>query len=256
MDENNNIPKNENISENITEGSAEETEEVSSEAEKSEEQAPHAGLSILRDMVDWLETFAFAFAFVIIVFTFMFKIVTVEGRSMHYTLDEGDKLIISDMFYEPKYGDIVVIQEDYRRDTPIIKRVIATEGQSVKIDFDAWAVYVDGELLDEPYVNTDEKNEGYAMDRFGCVEEFTVAKGHVFVMGDNRNNSADSRGKEYTLQDDGSYLYTGYSEDEILGRVVLRLTPFDKFGSVHPATDEQKDEIRAIWEKKNKGYLG
>ncbi len=256
MDENNNIPENEDLQEITEETVGENAEEAQEPSEKSEENAGHTGLSILRDMIDWLETFAFAFAFVIIVFTFMFKIVTVEGRSMHYTLDEGDKLIISDMFYEPKYGDIVVIQEDYRRDTPIIKRVIATEGQTVKMDFDSWAVYVDGELLDEPYVNTDEKNEGYAMDRFGCVEEFTVAKGHVFVMGDNRNNSADSRGKEYTLQDDGSYLYTGYSEDEILGRVVLRLTPFDKFGNVRPATEEQKEEIKAIWEKKNKGYLG
>jgi DNA gyrase subunit A len=87
MEENkNNIPENEDLQE-ITE----ETQEAPSE--EPNENSPHPGLSILRDMVDWLETFAFAFAFVIIVFTFMFKIVTVEGRSMHYTLDEGDKLI-------------------------------------------------------------------------------------------------------------------------------------------------------------------
>lgn len=249
MEENKNIPEEENINEEVCEA----TEEADISAEETEEPAEeksHQGLSLLKSIIDWLETFAFAFAFVIIVFTFMFKIVTVEGRSMHYTLDQDDKLIISDMFYEPEYGDIVVIQEDYRRNEPIIKRVIATEGQKVKIDFATWAVYVDGVLLDEPYVNYDDKNLGLPMYSSNCVEEFTVAPHHVFVMGDNRNNSADSRGKEYTLQDDGTYLYTGYSEDEILGRVLFRLTPFNKFGAVKPATEADisairiKDEIR------------
>jgi signal peptidase I len=214
------------------------------ENENLNEPEKKPGLRFLKEIIDWLETFAFAFAFVIVVFTFMFKIVTVEGRSMHYTLDEGDKLIITDMFYTPKTGDIVVIQEPYRYDKPIIKRVIATEGQKVKIDYDKWAVYVDGVLLDEPYVNIDEKNEGYRMENFGCVEEFTVAQDNVFVMGDNRNNSSDSRTKEYTLQENGSYLYTGYTEEEILGRVIIRLTPFDKFGKISPATEDQIAEIK------------
>ena len=212
--------------------------------EPIEKKGPHRGLHFLREIIDWLETFAFAFAFVIVVFTFMFKIVTVEGRSMHYTLDHGDKLIITDMFYKPECGDIVVIQEPHRFDSPIIKRVIATEGQKVKIDFDTWAVYVDDVLLDEPYVNYDDRNEGFAMDHFGCVSEFTVAEDNVFVMGDNRNNSSDSRIKDFILQDDGSYLYKGFTEDEILGKVIIRLTPFDKFGNVKPATDAQIEKIK------------
>ena len=213
-----------------------------------EEKTPRGGLRFLKEIIDWLETFALAFAFVVVVFTFMFKIVTVEGRSMHYTLDHGDKLIITDMFYQPERGDIVVIQEPHRPGSPIIKRVIATEGQKVKIDFDTWAVYVDGELLDEPYVNYDDRNEGFPMDHFGCVSEFTVAEDNVFVMGDNRNNSSDSRMKQFILQEDGSFLYKGFTEDEILGKVIVRLTPFDKFGSVKPATEEQ---IAKIKEQKN-----
>ena len=111
------------------------------------------GKRLLRTVFEWIETLAFAFIFVLVVFTFALKIVTVDGSSMNHTLINGEKLIISNLFYEPKTGDIVIVSRERYDQSPIVKRVIATEGQKVEIDYESWQVTVDGVLLDEPYVN-------------------------------------------------------------------------------------------------------
>ena len=120
----------------------------------------------------------------------VFRVVVVSGPSMMQTLKNGDALILlSNVFYKsPKYGDIVVASKDsFKNGEPIIKRVIATEGQTVDIDFDKGIVYVDGVALDEPYTNTTTNLfEGAAFPQL-------VKEGCVFVLGDNRNDSMDSR---------------------------------------------------------------
>ena len=185
-----------------------------------------------RSLFDWLETFAFAFAFVLILFTFLMKIVTVDGDSMNYTLTDGDRLIISNAAYKPEYGDIVVISNE-RTEKPIIKRVIATEGQKVEINFNTWEIKVDGTVLDEPYINNEDQLEGLPLHSEWCVPSFVVGENQVFALGDNRNRSSDSRHYgNYEMQDDGSFVYSGFSEDDILGRVLIRITPFDKFGAI------------------------
>lgn len=181
---------------------------------------------------DYVETFCAALAVLLVVFLFIFRYTAVEGDSMLPTLHGGessnhaDRLIISDLFYTPKTGDIVVVMTN-ASDYPLIKRVIATEGQTVRINFNTWEVTVDGVTLDETYIRKIENapmasgnmRSMYGIDANG-VCEFTVSKGKVFVMGDNRNNSKDSR-------------YQGVGEqdvDHILGRVILRLYPFSEFG--------------------------
>ena len=140
----------------------------------------------------------------------------VDGESMEDTLYEGQALIISKLSYTPKTNDIIVFQlpaSKYKE--PMVKRVIATEGQVVDIDFYNWKVYVDGVALDE-------YEEGAVMLMSSYTFPYTVPKGKIFVMGDNRNESLDSRSSEIGPVD------TRY----LLGRVIFRLTPLSKLGPV------------------------
>ena len=166
---------------------------------------------------DWLQCVVAALVACILIFVFVGRTVGVEGISMQQTLLEGDRLIISRLFYTPKYGDIVVLRKDAFKDEPIIKRVIATEGQTVDIDFAAGIVYVDGVALDEPYANTPTNV------REDFTEPVTVPEGCVFVMGDNRNHSTDSRTEVIGCVD------TRY----ILGKALFRLTPLERIGSIY-----------------------
>lgn len=156
---------------------------------------------------------------VLLLFSLCFRIVVVSGPSMNDTLYDGDwLLVLGNIFYsEPKQGDIVVASKDaFDNGTPIIKRVIATEGQQVDIDFDAGIVYVDGQPLSETYTRTPTNlDEGVAFP-------LTVEDGCVFVMGDNRNASKDSRSNEIGLVD----------EREILGKAIFLVIPGTNKGLV------------------------
>lgn len=176
-------------------------------------------------LYEYVETFSYALALMVLLFLFVFRYVQVDGDSMKHTLHNEDKLIISNLFYTPKTGDIVVINPESHiaSQKPIIKRVIATEGQTVRIDYENWAVYVDGVKLDEPYIEPMHSEERYKygedvsmrIDSNKYLSEFTVGEGKVFVMGDNRNHSKDSRSNEYGEM----------GENRILGRVVIRISP-------------------------------
>lgn len=179
---------------------------------------------------DWVETFCYAMALMVVLFLLVCRYVTVDGDSMRETLHDSDKLIISDLGYTPETGDIVVVKVPAYQN-PIIKRVIATEGQEVEIDFENWTVKVDGVLLEEDYINRDVNYDGINDDHLQWmagpqtnerVLRFTVEPGKLFVMGDNRNHSTDSRFSIVGQVD----------ERQVLGRVLLRLFPFSAFGTV------------------------
>ena len=169
---------------------------------------------------DWLEVISFSIAIVLFIFTFVGRLTTVDGDSMYPTLKHKEHLIISNLFYEPAQGDIVVVQEQNGFFSgPIVKRIIAKGGQTVKFDFENWKVWVDGELLEEDYINY---QPWTSMKSDGCPEELTVPEGYLFVMGDNRHGSTDSR----------NMAIVGFvSEDEVMGRVILRVT--GRFGKVN-----------------------
>ena len=114
---------------------------------------------------DWVETFCYAMALMVVLFLLVCRYVTVDGDSMRETLHHRDKLIISDLGYTPETGDIVVVKVPAYQN-PIIKRVIATEGQEVEIDFENWTVKVDGVLLEEDYINRDVDYNGVNDDRY------------------------------------------------------------------------------------------
>ena len=134
------------------------------------------------------------------------------------TLQNGERLVISNLFYEPTAGDIVVLcgEADREEGKNLIKRIIATEGQIIDIDFEAGEVYVDGQKLDEPYIL-----EQTYLDE-GTEFPLTVPEGEIFVMGDNRNGSRDSR----------SLTVGTVKEEYIVGRVLFRFFPFDRFGKI------------------------
>lgn len=187
-----------------------------------------------KDIFDWIEVLVQAILAVILCFSFLFRIATVEGDSMLDTLHDTERVVITNMFYTPKAGDIVVISRNKEnsvfdedlQNKPIIKRIIATEGQTVDIDFEQGIVYVDGVELDEPYTKTMSPYQKYA--KYDIEFPVTVDEGCVFVLGDNRPVSLDSRSSqigEYGMID------TRY----ILGHAVYRVFPFNKIGKI----DEQ-----------------
>jgi signal peptidase I len=170
---------------------------------------------IAKGIYEWLETFCLALSLMVVLFLFVFKYVTVDGTSMFDTLDDGDKLIITSLESYGQ-GDIVVIREA-GHEKPLVKRIIALEGQTVDIDFENWTVYVDGKPIDEPYID---KIAGTRMKSYGFSGHIVVEKGTVFVMGDNRNGSTDSR------------VLGCIDKRNILGKVVFRVYPMSGFGKV------------------------
>ena len=165
-----------------------------------------------RNLYDWVGTVAAVALTAVIIFTFAVRLVLVSGPSMRETLQDQDCLLVlnAPLCGGFETGDIVITQrDDFREGAPIVKRVIATEGQTVDIDFDAGTVFVDGELLEEEYVRAPTYLEE------GLTFPVTVPEGHVFVLGDNRNDSDDSRDPELGPVD------TRY----LLGRAVLLLFP-------------------------------
>lgn len=168
--------------------------------------------SIQSTVVLYLHDLVYLLAGIMLVLLLLVRVVVVKGPSMNATLVDGDYLLlISNVFYQnPQQGDIIVAsKDDFKDGEPIIKRVIATEGQTVDIDFETGIVYVDGTALDEPYTNTPTNLEE------GNQFPMQVQEGCVFVMGDNRNKSKDSRNPEIGLIDCR----------EILGRAVFLLFP-------------------------------
>ena len=154
-----------------------ETQEVSPEKEEG------------RDLYEWAQALVCSVLAVVLLFTFVIRLIGVDGHSMVPTLQDGDRLLVlnSILYDDYQYGDIVVLRKESFLAEPIVKRVIATGGQTVDIDFETGSVYVDGELLKEDYINE------LTFLEEGTEFPLTVPEGSIFVMGDNRNNSNDSR---------------------------------------------------------------
>lgn len=185
------------------------------EAREEREYTPQQSfLLYVRDVV-------YLLAILLLAGLLLFRNVIVSGSSMKNTLVQGDFLILvsNTLYNQPKQGDIVVISKAaYDDGKPIVKRIIATEGQTVDIDFVNGIVYVDDVALEENYII------GPTLTTGGTEFPLEVEKGHVFVMGDNRNNSRDSRFTEIGQID----------EREILGKAIFLLVPGDPDGPQGP----------------------
>ncbi len=177
-----------------------------------EEKSPEKKLSLGKNVILYLHDLIWYLIAICVVFLLVFRVVIVSGTSMNMTLLDGDYLLLlSNVLYrDPQAGDIVVVsKESFDHGAPIVKRVIATEGQTVDIDFENGVVTVDGNILDEDYIWTPTVTSG------GTQFPLTVQEGCVFVMGDNRSNSRDSRYPEIGQID----------QREILGKAVFLFLP-------------------------------
>lgn len=171
------------------------------------------------DLFQSLETIIFALLAVILIFTFVFRLVGVDGDSMLDTLQDGDRLIVSRLFYQPEVGDIVIVIQPNVTSGPLVKRIIAMGGQTIDINTSRGEVYVDGKLIHEPYI----KDLTTRIPNPPLQFPYTVPEGKVFVMGDNRLNSLDSRSVQIGAVD----------ERYLLGKVIFRIFPFDRFGGLY-----------------------
>ncbi len=183
-------------------------------------------VNMLKEIRDWVVAIAIAVVLALLIRNFVFTLVKVQGASMQPTLHENDRLYVNRFFYKPEKGDVVIFRPESDPDRPYVKRVIATEGDTVYIDFETGDVYVNDQLLDEPYIKERTTHTGsYIMEliadgRYSKDNPIVVEKDKIFVMGDNRNNSKDSRELGQI------------PEDEIIGGAVFRFWPISDFGSV------------------------
>ena len=161
-----------------------------------------SGDSLKLDLYFWLQALVMALVALILVFTLVGRIIGVDGNSMYPTLHHKDMLLLQSIGYEPRQGDVVVLTKAFDTVTdPIVKRAVA----------------VDGEVLDEPYIN-----EAMIEPYYENLTSLTVPEGSIFVMGDNRNHSSDSR-----------YVALGVVDERyVLGRALLILLPFGHFGPI------------------------
>lgn len=168
-------------------------------------------------LYDWLTSVIIAVIFLCAVFTFGIRPVRVDGDSMLPTLQDGNWLVVSAFDSNPKHGEIVIVTQpnQTRSGGPIVKRVIAVGGQKVYIDFDKGEVYVDDVKLDEPYIKEPTHRS------FDIQFPLVVPDGYLFVMGDNRNDSLDSRSSRIGLID----------ERYVLGNCLFRVYPFGSVDS-------------------------
>ena len=173
-------------------------------AEKAEE-AVEQQESMRVDLYEWIQSLMTALVICMAIFIFIIRVIDVSGSSMFPTLHDGDKMLVSNLFYTPHAGDVVVFKTDrYDPERALVKRVIATEGQEISIDFDRGIVYIDGLPVEEDYIAELTKTK---LDFIGPQ---TVPEGCMFVMGDNRNASTDSRKKEIGMVDQRMLLGRAY----------------------------------------------
>lgn len=188
--------------------------EINETEQLNETAAKQTKLTFAQRLVELASIIASSIIAIMLIFTFVFRVVGVSGPSMMNTLRNGDWLLVSAFITEPERGDIVIVTQPNTFNEPIVKRVIAVGGDTIDIDFAAATVTVNGNVINEPYLATPTTD-----DEGGWTYPLTLEEGQVFVMGDNRQHSTDSRSADIGLID----------ENYILGQVMVRFSPLSSF---------------------------
>ena len=192
-------------------------DETKKRKRKKEKTKPSPEVQARREAYDWIQSLISALLICVLVFVFVVRIMDVHGSSMVPTLKNGDKLLVSDLLYEPSRGDVVVFKKDeYDNNKALVKRVIAVAGDVVNIDFENGIVYVNGEAVEEKYIDVSTNT------KIDFIGPQTVPENCLFVLGDNRNASTDSRDKRIGMVD----------KRLVIGKALLVVYPFDEFGTV------------------------
>lgn len=174
------------------------------------EEAPGQGV------IEWYEALVSALVVMVLLFSFFFRIIQVDGGSMNPTLWDGDKLVVWGAGYTPQRGDVVIVDDYTSYGRPLVKRIIAKGGDTISIDYTAGTVTVNGQLLQEDYI-AEPTYLGYDVEF-----PYTVPEGQLFLMGDNRNASLDSRSSSIGC----------IAEEDILGKVLFCFLPLEDAGVV------------------------
>ena len=224
----------------MDENKIEMTEEENGIGNNEENPVPEGGEAAVKpygfvaDIYSWFDTLMCSFLVIIVLFTFFLRSSTVDGESMLPTLEDKQMLMVSDFLYKPAHNDIVVVwadgipNEDGGLGKAIVKRVIGLPGDNIRIDFTNGYVYRNGEQLPLEVKDGILYEDGHKLNSYtnmseGRGDEFTVPEGSIFVMGDNRNGSTDSR----------SYMVGDVDMRKIIGKALFRVFPFDKFGGLY-----------------------
>lgn len=194
-----------------------ENERGSKEEKKGRRVKEEESFGISSVVFDITGTMLTAVIILLVIMSFFVRQVTVDGPSMNNTLQHEERLLVSCFNYTPQNGDIVIITHGKNLDEAIVKRVIATEGQHLTINYETNEVVVDGVLLDEEYT------EGTTIPLHNPTQiPDVIPEGYVFVMGDNREHSLDSRSVNVDL----------IPVQNIIGKAFMRIYPFSSFGAI------------------------
>jgi len=172
--------------------------------------------SLAQEIYQYLSSMVVVMVSMILIFAFVARLSVVEGASMENTLFEGDVVLVRSLFYTPEQGDVVVLTKESFQEESIVKRVIAVAGQRVYVDYAAGAVYVDGVALEEDYISAFVTGPNYPDE----LIDVTVPEGHIYVLGDNRGVSLDSRYPPIGLVD----------ERCVIGQGIMVLFPLSDLG--------------------------
>lgn len=211
---------------NINENDDKDKVEVKN-AEVSGGDTAAANTNWAKELRDWVIAIVVAVVIALVVRNYVFTLVKVQGQSMEPSLHNNDRLYVNRLFYKPEKGDIIIFRPATDPNRPYVKRVIATEGDTVYIDFNNGDVYVNNELLEEDYIKEKTQLMGSYIKSLISKGEYSknspivIQPGYVFAMGDNRNNSKDSRE------------LGPIPTDEIMGGAVFRFWPISDAGKIH-----------------------
>ncbi len=221
MEEKNLEEYKESASADITEASEDNTDKIPAKKRAAAE------------LLDWFDTVVTSIVAIIVIFALVTRLSTVDGGSMNPTLIDQERLMITDFCYQPAYNDIVVVWTDNlfneltgEMGEAIVKRVVGLPGDTIRINTDEGAVYRNGERLETEEIDGIIYEDGHMILDYTTKPysmEVTVPEGHVFVMGDNRNNSVDSRDGRVGLVD----------MNYIIGKAYLRVAPLERFGGLY-----------------------
>lgn len=177
-------------------------------------------LNLKREIFGWLEALVGAVIIVGLIITFVGRPILVSGHSMENTLMDQDRIIITPLYWELKHNDIVVVRR--KDDIPLVKRVVGMAGDTIDFDWETGVTLLNGEPLEEPFIR-----EPMTKPRYPTIEfPVTVPEGYIFVMGDNRNNSSDSRSQDIGL----------VNLQEVMGKAVFQIWPLSRFGTLEDYT--------------------
>ncbi len=185
-----------------------------------------------KEVFEWVKAIAIALVVAFLLRNYVLTLAKVSGESMEPTLQDSDRLYVNRVAYTPQKGDVIIFEPASDPGRPYIKRVIATEGDTVYIDFETGDVYVNDEIIDEPYINERTHRIGSYINflimsgSYSREKPIVIEEGYFWAMGDNRNNSSDSRE------------VGPIPADELIGHAIFRFWPINNMGTVDYDTED------------------